>query len=68
MRFQITVRYGGARQRYHTFALEASDAAAALREASDEIPEEIAGDADLVELRIAVDPDDRTYLGEEGAG
>lgn len=67
MRFQITVRYGGSRQRYHTFVLEAEDAAAALRDAADEMPPEIARDADLVELRIAVDPDDRTYLGEEGA-
>ncbi len=67
MRFQITVRYGGGRQRYHTFAVEAPDAAAALRAAADETPEEIAADADLVELRIAVDPEDRAYLGEEGA-
>jgi hypothetical protein len=66
MRFQITVRYGGSRQRYHTSTLEAPDAAAALRGAADEMPPEIARDADLVELRIAVDPDDRAYLGEEG--
>ncbi|MDX1493260.1 MAG: hypothetical protein R3253_04230, partial [Longimicrobiales bacterium] len=65
MRFQITVRYGGSRQRYHTFVLEARDAADALRDAAEEMPPEIARDADLVELRIAVDPDDRTYLGEE---
>lgn len=67
MRFQVTVRYGGSRQRYHTFVVEASDAASALRAAADETPREIAGDADLVELRVAVDPDDRTYLGEERA-
>lgn len=66
MRFQVTVRYGGSRQRYHTFIVDASDAPAALRAAADETPPEIAHDADLVELRIAVDPDDRTYLGEEG--
>ncbi len=66
MRFQVTVRYGGSRQRYHTFIVDAADAAAALRAAADETPPEIAHDADLVELRIAVDPDDRTYLGEEG--
>lgn len=67
MRFQITVRYGGSRHRYHTLAVEAADAAAALRDAADEIPGEIARDANLVELRIAVDPDDRSYLGEEGS-
>ena len=65
MRFQVTVRYGGSRQRYHTLAVEAPDAGAALREAADQIPQEIAGDADLVELRVAVDPDGRAYLGEE---
>lgn len=67
MRFQITVRYGGSRQRYHTFIFQAPDAAAAMRGAADEMPPEVASDADLVELRIAVDPDDRTYLGEEGS-
>lgn len=67
MRFQITVRYGGARQRYHTFVVEAPNAVDALRSAADGMPAEIAGDADLVELRVAVDPDARTYLGEEGA-
>lgn len=67
MRYQITVRYGGSRQRYHTFQVEAADAAAGLRRAADEMPDEIAGDADLVELRVAVDPDDRRYLGEEGS-
>ena len=66
MRFQVTVRYGGSRQRYHTFIVDAADAAAALRAAADETPPEIAHDADLVELRIAVDPADRTCLGEEG--
>ena len=64
MRYQITVRYGGSRQRYHTFQVEADDAGQALHAAADGMPEEIAGDADLVELRVAVDPDDRTYLGE----
>ena len=63
MRFQITVRYGGSRQRYHTFVVEAEHAGAALRDAAAEMPVEIAEDADLVELRVAVDPDDRNYLG-----
>lgn len=65
MRFQITVRYGGRRQRYHTFVVEAPDASEALRTAADDMPDEIAPEADLVELRVAVDPEERTYLGEE---
>ena len=64
MEYQITVRYGGARQRYHTFVVSGSDATEALRQAADEMPAEIAHDVDLVELRIAVDPDRRSYLGE----
>lgn len=66
MHYQITVRYGGARQRYHTLVVEADDAPAALRAAADAVPAEIAPHVDLVELRIAVDPDSRSYLGEDG--
>ncbi len=65
MRYQITVRYGGARQRYHTLVVEADDAVHALRSAADEIPGEIAPVVDLVELRVAVDPEGRQYLGDE---
>jgi hypothetical protein len=68
MLYQVTVRYGTDRQRYHTLRVEAGDAAAALRAAADEIPDEVAPAVDLVELRIAADPEDRTYLGEESAG
>jgi hypothetical protein len=63
MNYQITVRYGGRSQRYHTYQVEAVDAAAALAEAAREMPSEIAPQADLVELRVAVDPEKRSYLG-----
>lgn len=62
MHFDITVRYGGRRQRYHTYRVEAGDAREALRAAADALPDEVAPEADLVELRVAVDPDERTYL------
>lgn len=65
MYFQITVRYGGRYQRYHTFGVEAEDAAAALRLGAEQMPPEIGAEADLVEVRIAVDPEKRTYLGDE---
>lgn len=68
MHYQITVRYGGARQRYHTFVVEAEDGPDALRRAADGVPAEIAPHVDLVELRIAVDPERRTYVGEEDRG
>ena len=62
MRFDITVRYGGRRQRYHTYKVEAADARQALEAAAADLPDEIAPEADLVELRVAVDPDAREYL------
>ena len=64
MAYQVTVRYGSRHQRYHTFVVEADDAATALRVASEEMPPEISAEADLVELRVAVDPDARSYVGE----
>jgi len=60
----VTVRYGGRRQRYHTYAVDATDAGAALEAAAAQMPSEIRGEADLVELREAADPDSRTYVGE----
>lgn len=65
MNYQITVRYGGGFQRYHTFQLEASDAAAALTMAGEQMPAEIVPEVDLVELRIAVDPEKRSYLEDK---
>ena len=64
MNFQVTVRYGGRHQRYHTFSVEVDDAKAALKSAATILPLDIAADVDLVELRIAVDPDARSY-GED---
>lgn len=64
MNFQVTVRYGDRYQRYHTYAVEASDARQALAAAAAAMPDEIAPHADLVELRVAVDPEKRPFLGE----
>jgi hypothetical protein len=55
MDYQITIRHGKKTQRYLTLAVEATDAAAALRKAADQIPEELVGDVDIVELREAPD-------------
>lgn len=65
--WQITIRYGTRYQRYHTFEVEAGTIPEALRKAAGEVPDEIAEAADLTEIRRAVDPDDRQYLGEEGS-
>ena len=55
MNYQVTVRHGKKNQRYHTVWVEAPDAVAALRQAADLIPGEMAGEVDLVELRQAPD-------------
>ncbi len=65
MNFQVTARYGGRSQRYHTFVVDAADAKAALLSAADALPPEIAPETDLIEIRVAVDPDKRSYM-EEG--
>lgn len=64
MRFQVTVRYGVRAQRYHTYAVEAGDARSALEAAASRMPDEVVGEADLVEVRVAVDPEARVYVGE----
>ena len=55
MDYQVTIRYGKKTQSYLSLAVEASDAAAALRIAADQIPEEIVSEVDIVELREAPD-------------
>jgi len=62
MSFQITVRYGARYQRYHTYVVDADDAREGLRAAADAMPDEIVAEADLVELRVSVDPDERRYV------
>lgn len=63
MNFRITVRHGGRFQRYHTYDVEAPDARAALTAAAAAMPDDVAPEANLVEVRVAVDPDQRTYVG-----
>jgi len=56
MHYRITARYG---HRYHLLSVEADDAADALRRAADLLPANLLPTIDLVELRIAVEPEDR---------
>jgi hypothetical protein len=55
MHYHLTIRYGIKSQRYHTFSVEAADVPMALRATADQIPADITGEVDLVELRIAPD-------------
>ena len=66
MNFQVTARYGGRYQRYHTYVVDAPDAKAALETAAAELPDEIAPETDLIEIRVAVDPEKRTYVDDSG--
>ena len=66
MNFQVTARYGGEYQRYHTYLVDAPDAKAALQAAAAALPDEIAAQTDLIEVRVAVDPDERKYVDEAG--
>jgi hypothetical protein len=63
--FQVTVRYGTERQRYHLQTVAAADLREAMRTAADGMPEDVAAEADLVEIRPAADTEARTYLGED---
>ncbi len=64
MNYQITVRYGKTSQQYLSLAVEAPDAPGALRQAADQIPQEIAEEVDLVELREAPDFEKRMEEGD----
>ncbi len=44
--------------------METEDARAALEGAALEMPPEIVEEVDLVEVRVAPDPDSRSYIGE----
>lgn len=64
MEFRVTVRLGD-RYDYRTFTVQGDDAAEALRAAAAALSAEVAARADLVELRVAADPDGREYVGED---
>lgn len=63
-RFTVTVRHGRGGYRYHTFEVEAVDLPAAMKAASNGLPDDVRDDADLVEIRLAPEGGDRPYLGE----
>ena len=82
MSFQITVRYGTRHHRYHTHERNVTDEQIRASAATGGVvcvsgvsiflgtdapdADDVARHADLVEMRPAVDPDARSYLGEDG--
>lgn len=65
MNYRVTVRYGGETLRYHLDQVQADDLREAMTAAARALPPEVVESADLVEIRPAVDPEARGYLGEE---
>jgi len=61
--FTATIRHG-APHRYHTETFVAENLEDALRDLPGRLPEDVLEGGDLVELREAVDPEKRAYLGE----
>ncbi len=70
-RFDLTVRWGHPRTRYHQVQVEVEVAEGgglkeALEAAAGLLPDEVAATADLAEVRPAPDPEGRNYLGDGG--
>lgn len=62
--YRATFRYGGAHPRYEMLDIEAADLRAALSAAAERVSEEVAASAELVEIRVQTDPDQREYAPE----
>ena len=57
--YRVTIRFGAPKQQYEVQDLTANSLREAMRMAVDEFPETAAENADLVEIRLQVDPDAR---------
>lgn len=64
MKYRVTVRYQAGGLRYHVETIEADGLPEALETAARRMPSEVAERADLAEIRPAVEPEDRSYVGE----
>jgi hypothetical protein len=62
--YRVTIRFGSPKQQYHVLDLTANSLREAMRMAAEQYPEAAAEQADLVEIRRQVDPDERE-LGPE---
>lgn len=62
--YRATFRYGGSRPQYEMLDIEADDLRGALTAAAERVGDEIAETAELVEIRVRADPDEREYTAE----
>ena len=61
--YRATIRYAaGGRQRYHLEDVDAPTLMDALRLTAERVPAEVGATADLVEIRVQVDPERREYV------
>ncbi len=63
--YRITIRYGGPPSRYEVLDVDASDLREALQAAAGRLSDEVAGTADIAEVRAQAAPDDRAYVEAE---
>lgn len=59
--YRVTVRFGTPRQHYHVVDLTANSLREAMRMAVEQFPEAAEATADLVEIRLQTDPDEREF-------
>jgi hypothetical protein len=62
--YRITIRYGGLPPRYEIMDVSAPDLRAALAHVAAGMEEAVAASADLAEIRVQSDPDEREYVEE----
>lgn len=61
--YRATIRYAAAgRQRYHLEDIDAPSLMDALRLAAGRVPAEVGATADLVEVRLQIDPERREFV------
>jgi hypothetical protein len=59
--YRVTIRYGHPRSQYAVLDVEGASLAEALRRTADQLPPDAATSADLAEIRLQLEPEEREY-------
>ncbi len=59
--YRVTFRYGAPRALYEVLDVEADELRSAMRLAADRVPDAVAATAELVEVRVRREEDEREY-------
>ena len=62
--YRMTLRHGSPGKRYHIVDIEAEDLRAAMMQAVNAFPAGTESSADLMEIRVHADPEQRAYTPE----